>query len=149
MSKPIRVVESTVRPIRVVESTVRRIDPAKVAAALGAEPTGDRVPAAGPVTLYALRTELYRRRQSSGGRPGIAGTDQRVKIPVSDQDWARLEALASELSGPGSSPSAGQVASILLSLALDTVTPGAAGPGGDRPDPAMAQRLAEKVASPT
>ena len=147
MSKPIRVVESTARPIRVVEPTARRIDPAEVAAALGAEPTGDRVPHAGPLTLYALRTELYRRRQSSGGRPGIAGTDQRVKIPVSDGDWARLEALASELSGPGSAPSAGQVASILLSLALDSVKP-AGGAGDKRPnDPALAQKLAEKVVS--
>lgn len=149
MSKPIRVVESTVRPIRVVESTVRRIDPAEVAAALGAEPTGDRVPAAGPVTLYALRTELFRRRQSTGAPPGIAGTNQRDEIPVSDHDWARLEALATELSGPGSSPSAGQVASILLSLALDTVKPDGAEPGSSRPDPAIAQRLAEKVASQT
>ena len=91
MSKPIRVVESTVRPIRVMEPTVRRIDPAEVAAALGAELMGDRVPAADPVTLYALRSELFRRRQSQGTLPGIAGTNQRDEIPVSDQDWARNE----------------------------------------------------------
>ncbi|HMC41005.1 MAG TPA: hypothetical protein VKI19_15170, partial [Acidimicrobiales bacterium] len=73
---------------------------------------------------------------------------QRVKIPVSDQDWARLEALASELSAPNASPSPGQVASILLSLALDTVKPvGEA--NGERPDPALAKKLAEKVASQT
>lgn len=148
MTPPFRKTPSTVRPIQTTPSTIRKVDPAKVAAALGAEPTGERVPHAGPLTLYALRTELYRRRQSSGGRPGIAGTDQRVKIPVSDHDWARLEALAAELSGPGSSPSAGQVASILLSLALDSVKP-AAEAGDKRPDAALSQKLAEKVASQT
>lgn len=148
MPKPMKLTEPTVGRLELTEPTVRRLEPSKVAAALGAEPTGDRVPAAGPVTLYALRTELYRRRQSSGGRPGIAGTDQRVKVPVSDRDWVRLEALATELSGPGASPSAGQVASILLSLALDSVKP-TTGPGSERPDPALAQKLADKVASQT
>ena len=57
-------------------------------------------------------------------------------------------ALASELSAPNASPSPGQVASILLSLALDTVKPvGEA--NGERPDPALAKKLAEKVASQT
>src|SRR5437588_762909 len=44
MSKPIRVVESTVRPIKVVESAIGRIDPAKVAAAgpSGKHPTEPR-----------------------------------------------------------------------------------------------------------
>jgi hypothetical protein len=148
MSKPIRISEPTAKRLNVVESTVRRIDPAEVAKALGAEPTGDRVTPAGPVTLYALRSELYRRRISSGGRPGIAGTDQRVKIPVSDQDWAELERLASTLGGPGFSPSPGQVASVLLTLALESVkaTPE---PGGERITPSMAQQLAEKVSSQT
>ena len=94
------------------------------------------------MTLYALRTELYRRRVSSGGRPGIAGTDQRVKIPVSDQDWTQLEELASTLGSASSSPSAGQVASVLLSLALESVKENPQINGAP-----LVQKLAEKAAS--
>ena len=147
MTLPFRKVPSTVQPIQTTPSTVRRIDPAEVAAALGAEPVSVRVPKAGPLTLYALRTELYR-RLSSGEQPGVAGTGLRADIEVSDQDWARLTALASKLKGPNTAPSAGQVASALLSVALDTVEP-TAEPGGERPDPALAKKLAEKVASQT
>jgi hypothetical protein len=89
-----------------------RIEPAVVAAALGAEPTGEREaghPAA--MTLYALRAEIMRRLVSHGGRPRVEGTDQRVKIPVSDQDWHTLETLATSLAAKGFAPSAGQVAS--------------------------------------
>ncbi|MBO0697117.1 MAG: hypothetical protein J2P46_01865 [Zavarzinella sp.] len=148
MALPFRRTSSTVRRIEVTESTVRRIDPAEVAKALGAEPTGDRVPPAGPLSLYALRSELYRRRVSSGGRPGIAGTDQRVKIPVSDQDWAQLEELASKLASTGASPSPGQVASVLLSLALESIKANP-GPAWERDTPTIAQKLAEKVSSRT
>jgi hypothetical protein len=78
----------------------------------------------GPITFYALRQELLRRRQSSGGRPGIEGTSFRAKIPVGEPDWQRLEALAASLSAHGFAPSAGQVASVLLSIALQAVTSG-------------------------
>jgi len=74
-AKKLNVVESTIRPIQTMESTLRRLDPAEVAKALGAEPTGDTIPDASPITLYALRAELYRRRISKGGRPGIDGAD--------------------------------------------------------------------------
>ncbi len=125
---------------RKTPSTVRRLDPAKIAAALGAEPAGVRLPTGGPAAVRALHAGAYIRSQSKGGR--------HIELTISDDDWARLEALATELSGPGSSPSAGQVASILLSLALDSVKP-AAGAGDKRPDPALAEKLAEKVASQT
>jgi len=44
---------------------------------------------------------------SGGGRPGIEGTTFRAKIPVNDQDWQRLEAVAAALSAEGFSRSAG------------------------------------------
>jgi hypothetical protein len=124
MSKRIRASEPTVQPIRTGEPTVRRLDPQAVAAALGAEASPEQIEGRpGPLTLYALRQELLRRRQSSGGRPGIEGTNFRAKIPVGDHDWQRLEALASSLSAEGFSPSAGQVASVLLSITLRSLTP--------------------------
>jgi len=146
MAKSAQLPEPTVARLELQEPTVRRLDPAEVAQALGAEPTGDKVPNAGPLTLYALRAELYRRRISKGGRPGIDGADQRPKIPVSDQDWADLEKLAAELGGPGHSPSAGQVASILLSLAIESVKNETKPQPESRP---MGERLAEKVSSRT
>jgi hypothetical protein len=137
MNERVRTIESTVRPIRTTDSPLPQVDPALVAAALGAEATGDKIPHAGPVTLYALRAELFRRRVSRGGRPGIAGTDQRPKIPLSDEDWAKLEELAATLGGPGSSPSAGQVASVLLSLAIESV---------DRP---VREKVVERISAKT
>ena len=107
---------------------------------------GDAVPDAAPITLYALRAEHYRRRVSKGGPPGIDGADQRPKIPVGDQDWADLQKLATELGGPGHSPSAGQVASILLSLAIESVK------NENNPHPEsrpMGERLAEKLSCKT
>jgi hypothetical protein len=74
-----------------------------------------------PITLFAVREELVQRLQSSGGRPGLAGTTRRAKIPLSDEEWLRLEELAASLSSPGFAPSAGQVASVLLTLSLDAV----------------------------
>lgn len=139
---PIRTTPSTVQRIVTTPSTLQRIDPALVAAALGAEPTGDKLPAAGPITLYALRAELYRRRKSSGGRPGIEGTDSRAKIPVNAGEWEELEALATTLASEGNSPSAGQVASVLLSMAIESV----------RAEPSrrqLSERLAKQKGSQT
>ena len=123
MTKHIQISEPAVKHIRQSDRAVRRLEPQTVADALGGEPCPEHIEGQpGPVTLYALRQELLRRRQSSGGRPGIEGTSFRAKIPVGNQDWQRLEALAASLSASGFVPSAGQVASILLSIALRAVT---------------------------
>ena len=123
MSKRIRTTEPTAPRIRISEPTVQRVDPQSVAEALGGEPCSERLDSSpGPITLYALRQELFGRRQSSGGRPGIEGTSFRAKIPLGERDWQRLETLAATLSAEGFSPSAGQVGSVLLSLALRSLT---------------------------
>jgi hypothetical protein len=123
MTKRIRSSEPTVPRIRATDPAVARLDPQSVAEALGGESGPERLEGKpGPLTLYALRQELLRRRQSSGGRPGIEGTSFRAKIPLADCDWQRLETLATTLSGEGFSPSAGQVGSVLLSLALRSLT---------------------------
>lgn len=122
MTNRIRTTETPLRPLRDTGSPLRRIDPAQVQQALGAE----EVPAAlaealAPLTLFALREELVNRLQSSGGRPALAGTTRRAKIPLSDEEWEKLEELAAAIASPGFAPSAGQVASVLLSLSLHSV----------------------------
>ncbi len=148
MAKRIPTSEPTVKRLQVSDPGVRRLDPQAVADALGGEPCPERIEGRpGPVTLYALRQELFRRRQSSGGRPGIEGTSFRAKIPLAEQDWQRLEALAESLSLQGFAPSAGQVASVLLSLALQSVTSGLKDEAPEQAGPAalLVRELAERL----
>ena len=125
MPQPLKLSEPTVSRLELVEPTVARLDPAAVAAALGAEPTGDRIPPAGPVTRYAMRAELFRRRS--------AEAKARTRVTLSDPVWARLEQQAGDL---GASP--GQLADVLVSMALDA--------GIDRD--AVAARLAAAKTDP-
>ena len=124
--KKIRVAELTLKPIPITPSTLEPLDPAAVAAALGGEPCPeiDKTGALlGPITLYAVRMELFRRLQSRGGQSDLEGNNLRAKIPLSDQDWHKLEELAVQIASlTGLSPSPGQVGSVLLSLALWSVT---------------------------
>jgi hypothetical protein len=48
-----------------------------------------------------------------------------AKVPVSAAQWKRLEELAAAVSEPGFSPSAGQVANVLLAWALAQLGPDA------------------------
>lgn len=122
MTKKIRTSETTLRAIRDTGSPLRRIDPAQVQQALGAEEVLEGLAQAlAPLTLLALRAELVNRLQSSGGRPALAGTTRRAKIPLRDDEWEKLEELAATIAAPGFAPSAGQVASVLLSLSLQSV----------------------------
>ena len=116
MAKLIDVSKSTQKLIRDIGPAQPRLDPADLARALGAEPAGSTVETAlSPPALFAVREELFNRLQSSGGRPALEGTDRRAKIPLSDEEWRQLEELASSLGSAGFTPSAGQVASVLLS----------------------------------
>jgi hypothetical protein len=122
MTKKIKTTEATLRPIRDTGRVLPRIDPAQVQAALGGEEASEGlVEALAPLTLFAVREELVNRLQSSGGRPALAGTTRRAKIPLSDKEWEQLEELAAAVAAPGFAPSAGQVASVLLSLSLQSV----------------------------
>lgn len=114
--------------LRIVHTgpTLPKLDPAEVAKALGAKPTGVKIEGApGPVSLFGLRQELFRRLTSTGGRPALPDADKVGKVPLSEKQWARLEELAAAIAGPGFSPSAGQVANVLLSWALDQLGPDA------------------------
>jgi len=122
MTKRIQASETTLRPIHDTSTPLPRIDPAQIQEALGADISAEGLAVAqAPVTLFALREELVQRLQSSGGRPALAGTTRRAKIPLSDEEWEKLEQLAGAIASPGFAPSAGQVASVLLTLSLHSV----------------------------
>lgn len=123
---PIRIKPSTAPTIKIKPSTERILDPMEVAKALGAKPAGVRTEnALGPITLFALRQELYRRLTSSGGRPALPDADKVGKVPLNEKQWARLEELAAAIAEDGFSPSAGQVANVLLGWALEQLGPDA------------------------
>jgi hypothetical protein len=122
MAKKIRTTEPTLKVIRDTSVPLSHVSPTTVEAALGAEASDQKLEEAlAPITLFALRSELLNRLQSSGGRPALSGTSRRVKIPLGDAEWAELEELAAVVSGPGFYPSAGQIASVLLSLSVRSV----------------------------
>jgi hypothetical protein len=123
---PVRIKEST-QPKVVIDTSraAPKLDPAEVAKALGAKPAGVAVGAQGPLTLMALRQELFRRLQSTGGRPGLPDADKVAKVPVSEAQWKRLEELAAAIAEPGFSPSAGQVTNVLVAWALAQLGPDA------------------------
>ena len=122
MTKKIVDTGTPLKAIRDVSKTLPKVDPEQIVAALGAEKITDaQVDASNPLSMYALRAELFRRLQSTGGRPALEGTTRRPKIPVSDQEWQELESIAAAVTQEDCSPSAGQVASVLLNLALRSI----------------------------
>lgn len=144
MTRRIRTTEPTLQTIRDTSGTLPRVEPGDVEAALGAEVSGGRLEAAlAPVTLFAVREELVRRLQSTGGRPALAGTSRRAKIPLGDEDWLELEELAAAISSPGFAPSAGQVASVLLTLSVRAVTSSVSNSAKHAPSPLAGDRAAQ------
>lgn len=108
--------------VRDVSAPLKRVDPHKVALALGAQEIISYVGlSGGPLSLFALRQELTRRLHSTGGRPALEGTKRRQKIPLTDEAWMMLEGLAERLSQAGRRTTPGQVASVILLHALEQV----------------------------
>lgn len=120
MSKKIQFRDRTAKALVDTSETCPAVSPDAVAASIGAEPVGAALgDAIGTVTPLALHDEIRHRLRSTGGRPALVGTTKRAKIPVNDLEWSKLEALADELATSTSKPSAGQVASVVLSAAID------------------------------
>ena len=119
MAKRIVATDSGQKRILDTGPGARHVDFAVVAEALGAEETGITAGrGGGPVSSFQVRSELVNRLRSSGGRPALEGATRRVKIPVTESQWQELEELAASFTDLGFVPSAGQVASVLISLAL-------------------------------
>ncbi len=113
----------TLKRVRHVGPTLPRVEADDVAAALGGEILQETVPGGGsPPALFALRQYLLERVRSGGGRPALVGATRRQKIPLSDAEWARLEAIAGAMSRAGVRATPGQVAGALLHQTLEQIT---------------------------
>ena len=108
---------------RIVDTgpTEPRIDADVFAAAIGAQRVGASPAGGSPVSRAAVRQELSRLLRSTGGRPGLEGSLRRQKIPLSDDEWVQLEYLSELFEDSGIKATAGQVARVLLRLALKRV----------------------------
>lgn len=123
MSQRIKQTGTTLRKVRNIGRTLPKVDATLVAERLGAQQslTPEVEHRGGMPALLALRQELARRLISTGGRPGLAGTERRQKIPLADADWEALEELARGISDEQLNPTPGQVASVLLHNALQEI----------------------------
>ena len=119
MAKKIRMSEPTLPSVRDTSTPLPRLDAKDIQRALGGDATGQRLEELlAPITLLAVREELSRRLQSTGGRPALSGVTRRVKVPLRDEEWRRLQQIACAMSHEGRTPSAGQVASTILTTIL-------------------------------
>jgi len=94
------------------------VDPQYVAHELGAEHVMSMPTSGSPPALLELRRQLFAVLKSRGGRPGLEGVEHRPKIPMSSDDWNRLEDVARQLTSEGFAPTAAQVGAQLLHSAL-------------------------------
>lgn len=110
--------------LRVIRDTgpkLPRVDPAQVAEALGAEPAGVAVGGPyGPVTLLAIRQEIFRRLQKHGAIAAPSDKDYSSLIKLNEKMWSKLRKLAADVATPDFEPTAGEMVSVVLSLSLQT-----------------------------
>ena len=118
-----RIVNAANRATRIVNTSPRAqsLEGGSVANALGGRATGFKLHNdTNPISLFQVREELSRLLTSAGGRPSLAGMQDKVKIPRFAEDWVRIEALAETVAeGMQFRPTAAQVATVLLHEALE------------------------------
>lgn len=121
MTKRINVTSKLQKRVRDSGTARAHIDPTVVARELGAVRVSEMPDTGGPISLLAVRQELQKRLQSTGGRPALRGAKRRQKVPLTDSEWHKLEKIAADLTARGFKTTAGQVASILLHQAIREV----------------------------
>jgi hypothetical protein len=123
MAKKINIVGAKPKKIEVVDQPKRRIDPADLAAALGANPSGQFPPGnLDPIGLAELGTQLLHRLRSSGGRPALADASINCRVPLSAEDVQTLENMVSHIgASTGAKPSVGQLVSVIVRLHLNAL----------------------------
>jgi hypothetical protein len=124
MTKKIEIVGAKPKKIEIIDKVKRRIEPAELAAALGANATGEYsaviLDLAG---LAELGTQLLSRLRSSGGRPALADATEICRVPMSPDDLEALEKLTDQISvATGTKPSPGQLASVLVRQGLKSAS---------------------------
>lgn len=109
-----------VRTVKLYLDEPRRVDPRKLAEALGAEIVGSAPELRGSTpAMLTARAELLHRLRSTGGRPALQGATKRRQVSFRPEDWKELERIASALEErEGIKTTPGQVASALLHHAL-------------------------------
>ena len=126
-------------------ATLARLDGDQIAEALGAESTGIEAPhGATPVSYFGLRERLFAELVSTGGRPGRRDAVRRRKIPVTEEEWARLRQIADVMGSSGLNAAPGQIASILLRQRLEQLDAEVAA-RSDSTDRSRAAELEERV----
>lgn len=115
MAKKIAIVGAKPRKIDILDQPKRPIDPAELAAALGANPSTQVPGNLDPIGLAELGTQLLNRLRSSGGRPSLADAPINCRVPLSTEDLQTLETMLSNISASiGSKPSVGQLVSVIV-----------------------------------
>src|SRR5260370_28407163 len=98
MAKKINITGREPKGMSVVEKPQRRIEPAELAAALGAEPCAERVGEnLDLISLAELGTQLLRRLRSSGGRPALSDATELCRVPLSAEDMKVLERIGAQI----------------------------------------------------
>jgi len=123
MAEKINIVGAKPKKIEVADQPKRRIDPAELAAALGANPIGPRVTGSvDPIALAELGTQLLHRLRSSGGRPALADATVNCRVPLSAEDISTLETMVAQIGvSTGAKPSVGQLVSVVVRLHLNAL----------------------------
>lgn len=102
------------RRIRDTSPRAESVDTEFVRASLGATVAGSSK----GLDLFEVHETLGRLLRSSGGRPTLEGTTAQVKIPKIESDWEKLADLVAHSPKREHKPSAGQMAAVLIHLAL-------------------------------
>ncbi|GEM_PF-2507370 len=126
MAKKIDIVGAKPKRIEIVDQPKRRIEPADLAAALGANPDGQQVLGdLDPIALAELGTQLLNRLRSSGGRPALADATVNCRVPLSAEDIQTLESMVAQLGESTSAkPSVGQLVSVIVRRYLAEIASG-------------------------
>lgn len=95
----------------------RLLEPALVEKAFSAKAAGS----SRGLDLFAIRDAMEKMLRSTGGRPALQGTTAQAKIPRISEDWNRLQEIALAANHLRHKPSTGQIAAVVLHLALERI----------------------------
>ncbi len=100
---------------------MKKEDKSRIAEALGASRVVEVGPKTigGPLDLLALREEFNQRLRSSGGRPTDPAWTVTRLVPFKEDNWTRLQDLASEIGVTGRRVGPAQVAALLIESSLE------------------------------